>query len=151
MSTVLFGAADAYPARVVKVTDGDTVHIAIHGTSKHERLRFYGIDAPETKQAFGTEARHALAKLINGKMVRIEEQNRDRYGRIVGKVFYDGDDIGLQMINLGMAWHYQAYCKDPAYKSAQENAKRRSIGLWREKSPVPPWEFRKRKRSKKGR
>ena len=150
LCSLLCGKGAEYPARVIKVSDGDTVHISVHGTSKHEKVRLYGIDAPESRQPFGSEARHALAKIINGKIVRIEEQNRDRYGRIVGRIFYDGDDVCLQMINQGMAWHYSQYCKDAAYRNAQENARRKKIGLWHDSNPVPPWEFRKHKKSKNG-
>ena len=145
---LLFCRELEYAARVVRVVDGDTVQITVHGTSKHEKLRFYGIDAPESKQAFGTESRQALSKLVNGRLVRVKEQNRDRYGRIVGRVFYDGEDVGLEMIRLGMAWHYPQYCKDASYKAAHDLARSRKVGLWYENKPVAPWEFRSKKRSK---
>jgi len=44
----------------------------------------------------------------------------------------------------GMAWHYQEFSKAPELARAQELVKAKKLGLWQEKNPVPPWEFRKR-------
>ena len=77
--------------RVVRVIDGDTIEVCcIQG--KQERVRYIGIDTPETKhpmkevEYYGEEAAEANRKLVEGKTVRLEfdVQERDRYGRDPG-------------------------------------------------------------------
>jgi len=94
------------PCKVVKVTDGDTVHVLDQSTVKH-KIRLGGIDAPEKKQAFGKKSKQNLASLVAGKQVEVEYNKRDRYGRIIGKLIKDGQDINLLQIKHGYAWHYQ--------------------------------------------
>ena len=78
-------AADTLSGRVVRVVDGDTLVLLVSGHDQ-ERIRLAGIDCPERKQAFGTKAKEALARLAAGKEVTVEWEKRDRYGRVVGKV-----------------------------------------------------------------
>ena len=59
------------PCKVVKVTDGDTVHVLDQSTVKH-KIRLGGIDAPEKKQAFGKKWTQNLASLVAGKQVEVE-------------------------------------------------------------------------------
>jgi endonuclease YncB( thermonuclease family) len=71
-------AADTISGRVVRVVDGDTLVLLIPGHIK-ERIRLAGIDCPERKQAFGTRAKQALARRVEGKEVTVEWEKRDRY------------------------------------------------------------------------
>ena len=82
------------PCKVVKVTDGDTVHVLDQSKERH-KIRLGGIDAPEKKQAFGKKSTKNLAKIIAGKNIEVEYSKRDRYGRIIGKLLKDGKDINL--------------------------------------------------------
>ncbi len=82
------------PCKVVKVTAGDTVHVLDQSQVKH-KIRLGGIDAPERKQAFGTKSKQNLSSLIAGKYIEVEYDKRDRYGRIIGKLIKDGQDINL--------------------------------------------------------
>ena len=96
------------PCKVVKVTDGDTVHVLDQTNTRH-KIRLGGIDAPKKKQAFGKKSTQNLASLIAGQNVEVEYDKRDRYGRIVGKLIKDGQDINLLQIKAGFAWHYKYY------------------------------------------
>ena len=96
------------PCKVVKVSDGDTVHVLDQSKVKH-KIRLGGIDAPEKKQLFGDKSTKNLSRLIAGKNVEVEYNKRDRYGRIVGKLIKDGQDINLLQIKHGYAWHYKFY------------------------------------------
>ena len=135
-----------YEAYVVGITDGDTITVLVN---QHEqvKIRLYGIDCPEKKQAFGTKARQFLADLLFNRTVSVQPIQRDRYGRLVAKVYVDNRDVGLTMIKYGYAWWYQQYAKKSTdYKQAQAKAKRQQLGLWADANPVAPWMFRKHKK-----
>jgi endonuclease YncB( thermonuclease family) len=131
--------------KVVGVVDGDTIWIL---TSEKRRLeiRLLGIDAPEKRQAFGNKAKQALSDKIHGKDVEVRWKKRGRYGRILGKVFYNKADINLEMIKLGLAWHYKKYEDDQfsgdakSYGTAESLSRKNKIGLWSAKNS-PPWVF----------
>lgn len=142
--------AEILTGRVVKIADGDTVTVLDESNRQH-RIRLIGIDAPERKQAFGTVSRQNLAGLVFGKTVAVEWNRRDRYQRILGKILLDGQDVNLEQIKAGLAWHYKQYDKGqlPAdrklYAEAQERASLNGIGLWGDPAPVAPWDFRRNK------
>ncbi|WP_437187883.1 thermonuclease family protein [Planctomicrobium sp. SH668] len=129
--------------KVVAVTNGDTVNVLIDRTEVKVRLE--GIDAPERKQAFGSQAKQHLSDLVFGETVQLHVTGKDRYRRILGTLVSDGVDINLQMITGGMAWHYEYYNSEKRYAAAQVEAKEAKRGLWADPMPLPPWEFRKRK------
>ena len=136
------------PCKVVKVSDGDTVHVLDQANSRH-KIRLGGIDAPEKKQAFGQKSKQNLSSLVVGQNVEVEYDKRDRYGRIIGKLIKDGQDINLLQVKQGYAWHYKYYAKDQSqldrvlYSSAEIEAREKTLGLWSAPA-VPPWEFRKK-------
>ena len=144
-------AADTMSGRVVRVVDGDTLVLLVSG-NRQERIRLAGIDCPERKQAFGTRAKEALARLAGGKQVTVEWDKRDRYGRIVGKVIADGRDVDLALVREGMCWWYRKYAHEQSdvdrvlYEDAEAKAREGRLGLWRDPDPVPPWEWRKEHR-----
>jgi endonuclease YncB( thermonuclease family) len=140
------------PCKVVKVTDGDTVHM-LDRTKERHKIRLGGIDAPESSQDYGRQSRLNLSKLIAGKAVTVEYSKRDRYGRIIGKIIKDDQDINLQQIKDGYAWHYKYYQNEQsesdrnAYDQAEREARAVKKGLWKAKA-IPPWEYRRMKNKK---
>ena len=135
--------------RVVKVSDGDTITVLDSSKTQH-KIRLQGIDAPEKKQAFGNASRKFLAGLVANREVHVVWSKRDRYQRILGTVFVDGKDANLEMLKAGMAWHYKKYDSTPAYAQAESEARAAKRGLWQDKSPTEPEQFRKAKRAKNG-
>ena len=141
--------ADTLSGKVVKVTDGDTITILKDNTQ--HRIRLQGIDAPERKQAFGNASRKHLATLVTGREVTVKWAKRDRYGRIVGLVIVDGHDVNLVQVTAGMAWFYRYYQKELSaenrkrYAQAEDQARANKKGLWQDKNPMPPWEWRRQK------
>lgn len=133
--------------KVVHVADGDTITV-LAGANQQYRIRLAGIDAPEKKQAYGSASKRHLAAMVAGRVVTVEWGKHDKYGRTVGKVLLEGQDICLAQINAGMAWHYKKYEREqPAadrkqYAAAEIDARNNRIGLWRDASPLPPWEYR---------
>ena len=81
---------------VVKIADGDTLTL-LTSSNKKIKIRLAGIDTPEIKQPFGNKAKQALAKLVFQKKALIEVQTKDRYGRTVGVVFVDGQNVKTQI------------------------------------------------------
>ena len=143
--------ADTLTGRVVRVTDGDTIVVLDSANAQH-KIRLQGIDAPERKQAFGTKSKEHLSDSVAGKFVVVDYDKRDRYERILGKVLLSDEDMNLEQIRAGLAWHYKKYQKDQApsdrelYSDAEVEAREAKRGLWYDSEPAPPWEYRKSKR-----
>jgi endonuclease YncB( thermonuclease family) len=138
----------SFEAKVVKITDGDTITVLLDKTE--HKIRLEGIDAPERRQAYGTKARQALADKIFGETVRVDWKKRDRYKRIIGRVYLGDRDISLEMVKDGWAWHYKRYSKEAALADAEKEARKAGRGLWADKDPVPPWEKRQQDKRKTG-
>jgi endonuclease YncB( thermonuclease family) len=146
--------------RVVGVADGDTVTVLDADHQQH-KIRIAGIDAPEKKQPFGQRSKANLSALVFNREVEIVGGKRDRYGRTVAKVIVakidclsadcpKTEDAGLRQIEVGLAWWYRKYAKEQSrqdraeYEAAELGTRSHAIGLWSEKYPEPPWEFRHR-------
>ena len=101
--------ADAtFTGRVVGISDGDTVSVLREG--KAVKVRLYGIDTPEKKQPFGTQARQTASALAFQQEVTVTVKATDRYGRLVGEVrLPDGQSLNASMVSAGMAWWYRPY------------------------------------------
>ena len=141
--------AEVLNGTVVGISDGDTITV-LDKLSKEHKVRLMGIDAPEKSQAFGREAKQTLSNYIYKKKVSVEYKKLDKYKRIVGKVTLDGQDICLQMIREGMAWHFVQYEIEQSktdrelYREAEAKAREVNLGLWVEKQAVSPWIFRQK-------
>lgn len=130
--------------KVVAVADGDTITV-LDKSKKTHRIRLAGIDAPEKAQPFGQRSKQHLSDLVYGKNVEVIFDERDHYGRIIGKVMLPSGDVNLAQVRAGKAWHYKRYSKDRAYAMAEDTAKREGRGLWADKNPTPPWDWRRSK------
>lgn len=132
--------------KVIVVYDGDSLSIRTP-EKKIYSIRLQGIDAPEGRQTFGQESREALRELLMDKDVDVLIYKKDLYDRYVGTVYLNGQDINLWLIENGMAWHYKKYADEQTsedrkkYSEAEETARSKRIGLWKEKDPTPPWDY----------
>lgn len=105
------GDAAAGVGRVVKVVDGDTIHVQVGAT--REKVRYIGVDTPETKhprkgvECFGQKAADFNAELVAGERVRLvrDIEERDRYGRLLAYVYRvrDGLFVNAELARLGYA------------------------------------------------
>lgn len=143
--------AETVTGRVVGVADGDTITV-LDADKIQYKIRLAGIDAPEKKQAFGNRSKESLSDMVFDKTVNVETEKRDRYGRQIGKVLVNGQDVNLVQVERGMAWFYRQYQREQSpndrrlYEAAEDAAKAGKRGLWRDTEPVPPWDFRHAKR-----
>lgn len=139
--------ANVLTGKVVGVSDGDTITVLDTNRQSH-KVRLIGIDAPEKAQPFGQVSKKSLSDLVFNKTVDVQWDKRDRYQRILGKVFFNGQDICLEQIKRGMAWHYKQYQRDQTsqdradYAVAEKNARQTKIGLWIDTAPLEPSQFR---------
>jgi endonuclease YncB( thermonuclease family) len=148
-----YAEPDAKPheltGKVVHIADGDTLTVLDTNKVQH-KIRLSGIDAPEKSQAFGTKAKEALAEKLYEKTVRVVWKEKERYGRIVGDVHLGERDINVEMVRDGFAWRYRTYApKSKTLEEAESEARKEKLGLWHDKNPEPPWEFRKKEREAK--
>ncbi len=127
------------------VSDGDTIHVDVKGERK--KIRFYGIDSPESTQPYGQEAKEALVNQLSTDTVRVVVMDTDRYGRVVGKVYSQSTYLNEFMVREGYAWWYESYAKsDRRLANLEREARENKRGLWQQKDPEPPWDYRRKSR-----
>jgi endonuclease YncB( thermonuclease family) len=130
--------------KIAEVTDGDTFLAEANG--KRFKVRLFGIDCPEGDQPGGDMAEQYLYQYLN-KTVTLVDHGKDRYERVLGDIYLGQDFINLKMVQDGMAWHYKQYSDSKLLAAAEVSARENKKGLWKEKNPIAPWEWRKAKRS----
>jgi endonuclease YncB( thermonuclease family) len=133
--------------KVVGVHDGDTITV-LTAEKVEAKVRLEGIDALELKQPFGNASKQELSKLVFGKAVRVVDKGKDRYKRTLGGVYVGDVWANEAQVRAGAAWVFLRYSHDPALLAAEKLARDARRGLWRDKEPVPPWEWRSKKAQK---
>ena len=123
-------AAETWTGWVSLVMDGDTVLLVRNGQHEPIKLRVDGIDAPETCQPGGAEAREAMIRLALRKPVQVLDLGQDNYGRQLGRLSVDGVDLGAEMVRTGMAWAYRFRTGKGPYARLQRQAQTQKIGLF---------------------
>lgn len=136
------GEVDAY--KVVGISDGDTIKVLKDG--KEVKIRLAGIDCPERGQPYATVAKTFTSEKCFGKEVKLNiTQKSDRYGRVIADVILpDGSSLSNELVKAGLAWHYTHFSKSKVLEDLQNEAKENKRGVWSEKDPIPPWEYRKK-------
>jgi len=139
----------------LKIIDGDTIKI------NNERIRFSGVDAPETnylgkkqlcylnevKIFCGKLSTEKLKEKIGNNSVSCErEKNKDRYGRTIAECFVNGESLSKFLVRNGYAFDYAIYSKKK-YSEDEKYAKMNKLGLWNMKFEYP-WQWRKKIRDK---
>jgi len=141
-------SAEVLWGTVIAVHDGDT--ITLQNEAGQKKIRLAGIDAPELNQPYGVESRLALSDVVLDRQVQVETTKTDKYGRFIGKVLFDGKDMNLKQVQIGMAWVYREYLKELSkedrifYLEAEAQSKAIATGLWNDLNPVEPWIWRKK-------
>ncbi len=138
------GTAALIIGLVVAIADGDTLTV-LNEDFQQVKIRLAEIDAPEKKQPFGSRSRQSLGELCHEKRAEVRVTDVDRrYKRIVGRVTCAGVDANAAQVRRGMAWVYDRYAKDKTLYRLQDEARSTGRGLWVDRSPVAPWEWRRR-------
>lgn len=132
--------------RVVNVYDGDTVDI-VRQNGKKMKVRLYGIDAPEKGQNFANTAKVFLQDTVKDREFTMDIRYKDKYNRYVA-VLFDDNGIALQedLLRNGFAWVYPRFCDDVmlcvGWEAVEDEAIRTRQGLWQDKNPVSPWDYK---------
>lgn len=132
---------------VVAISDGDTltVRCGTPGEYRSQRVRIVSIDAPESKQAFGQRARQNLAQLCFRQQAMLRTAGHDTYGRLLAHVRCGGRDVAAEQVRAGLAWVYTPHAsRYPELAALQRKARAAQVGLWSQKRPQPPWDYRRR-------
>jgi endonuclease YncB( thermonuclease family) len=130
--------------QVVGIQDGDTLTL-LTSERRQVRVRLYGIDAPESRQPYGTRAQQELSALAFRQQVRVTVEDTDQYGRTVGRVWAGAVDVNAELVRRGAAWVYRQYNRDPALPPLEVEARQAKRGLWALPAgeQVPPWVWRR--------
>ena len=153
--------ASPSPGKVEKVIDGDTLKLADETDPKGKIWIFgiRGIAAPALDQPFGKQAHERLKEIIEGK-VAIRNGPTPRAHKGGNALFFrteKGEFLAYMMISEGLAWVVEAELEDKhrkptdvkkvdpqteAWLKAEREAREAKRGLWADKDPVRPWEWR---------
>jgi Staphylococcal nuclease homologue len=79
---------------------------------------------------------------VYGKRVKVNQQDRDRYGRVVRRVYPNALDVNAEQIKRGVAWIYRKYNRDRSLMALEHEARGAKRGLWSDLNPIPPWQYR---------
>lgn len=149
LALTLLGALGFYgfaPGRVIRVADGDTLTV-LSRERNLEKVRLYGIDAPERDQPWGAEAGDFLSSLTLLREVELSVVDKDQYGRLVALLrLPDGRLANEELVRLGHAWVYKDYCREPrcaVWLALELEARLAGRGLWGKGNPTPPWRWRR--------
>ena len=135
--------------KVVSITDGDSF-VLLTDSLTQVKIRLHGVDCPEKNQAFGQKAKEFTSDFIFGKRVQVKVTDIDRYKRTVGiVVLQSGENLNEALLENGFAWHYKQYDKSKTYSQLEKSAQIAKKGLWVDKNPVAPWDFRKNQKNPK--
>jgi len=138
-------AAPALDGHVVRVVDGDTIHVRLG--DRIETVRYIGVNTPEVhhprkgEEPGGREAAAVNRDLVGGRHVRLEldAQSRDRYGRLLAYVWVDETMVNAELVRRGFA---QVMTVPPnvrhqrLFLTLQREARAAGRGLWAEPAPV---------------
>lgn len=138
--------AKVIAGEVIRVKDGDSLMLYRPDVKRTSELRLAGIDPPELAQPWGLQARSALRRKVEGRAVRVELTDRDRYGRLVGRIWVGPTYVNAYMTQFGHAWAFDRYMKDSRIRAGQDLARREKRGLWglppEDRLPPPTWRER---------
>ncbi len=146
--TLVPAHAEILHGTVTGIADGDTLYV-LDANKREYKIRMLGVDAPEHAQAFGESSKQALKQLALKQKVQVVWHKRDQYGRLLGKVVLPGNrDAGLHQLASGMAWWNRKYAYEQVsadatrYRDTEYVARKKRLGLWSQKNPIPPWRWR---------
>ena len=144
-------ALDKNEYRLAYLADGDSFELE-DSRKRKIKVRLYGVDAPEGRQAFGNASRNHLRKMLDGKKLLIRSMYKDNHQRTVAIVYFsqngkaDELSINQRQVQAGMAWVYDYFCTNSVcntWKLEEAMAQKQKLGLWSDSNPVPPWQWRR--------
>ena len=59
-------------------------------------------------------------------------------------MYFNNININKELVKNGLAWHFKKYSSDVEYAKLERQARKSKVGLWKEKNPIAPWDWRKK-------
>jgi micrococcal nuclease len=128
----------ANAAQVLSCSDGDTCWIQDSGSKF--KVRFYGIDAPESDQPYGQEAREYLNNLVSNKEVDLKCKGNS-FDRKTCDLYLNGQDVSALLVKEGYAWDYPKFSHGQ-YQGLQKDAQQAHLGMWKDTNITSPYCWR---------
>ena len=138
---ILVSSLPVFAAEIVYFYDGDTVKLK--DSAYEYKLRITDIDAPERNQTYGKKSRRALMDFCAEATIYVAISGTDRYGRKLGKLLCNQQDVSIHMVKYGHAWFNNRFSMDYSLALLQDEARKNKLGLWQSQQPTPPWVWRK--------
>ena len=133
---------------MLSIGDGDTIRVSSPSGTGKTTVRLACIDAPETSQVLGIDARQALQEQLPiGTEISLRTKATDRYGRTVAEVLKAATNINQALVATGAAfvyWQYIEGCDRETYSRLENEARLKSLGIWAVPGGIQrPWDYRR--------
>ena len=134
--------------KVLSVGDGDTIRVTTPSGANKTTVRLACIDAPETSQVLGIDARQSLQEQLPiGTEISLRTKAIDRYSRTVAEVLKGTININQELVATGAAfvyWQYIEGCDRETYSRLENEARLKSLGIWQVPGGIQrPWDYRR--------
>ena len=145
LSLPLAGHANPQPVKVVSISNGQQLLIEYDGEGR--ALRLACLQAPrQRQQPWANQAKFALQSLVSpGQSAMFELRARDIYGRLVGRLLVDGEDIGAELVSQGRVFFWNGFvgrCDDLDYNVRSARAEQDRLGIWSVQGGLQrPWDL----------
>ena len=123
-----------------RVIDGDTFVVKNLRDGRDWSVRLWAVNAPDAKECYYKEATGVLEEELAGKKITYERYGYDSFGRILAKVYVNGQDLEERLVATGAAEVYDAAevhdelkpSKEyyESLKMIEEKAKSEKLGMW---------------------
>lgn len=145
-ASLLAGAAaqaKQFRGVVSHVSDGDSLWVRPADGGAPVEIRLLDLDAPEGCQAFGPQAKEALARRVLRQSAIVRPRGTDDYGRTLARVRHRGEDLGAWLVRDGYAWSSGSRKRPGPYAALEDAARQGRKGLWAEPGAQNPRMFRR--------
>ncbi len=137
--------AQEFAAKVVGVSEGDAISVRHKG--RVVRIRLRGVVCPAKGQPYFPEAKRFTTFMADNRDVVVKPLGTDGRGRTIADIILPGGkSLNQELLQEGLAWWDRNNSKDQAMKDLQDIAQAGKRGLWSQDKPIPPWEWKNRKR-----
>ena len=131
----------AWEGKVVDVPEGDV--LVVLNSGKQETVRLANADCPEIGQPWSEAAKKFTHSMVFGKTVKIWPAGIGTDEAPMVFVFYKDKNLNRELLAAGLAWYAKTRGRDPGFVALEAKARAGNLGLWQDRNPVPPWEYRR--------
>jgi endonuclease YncB( thermonuclease family) len=132
--------SQTFKGRIDRIIEGDI--FLFHTKDSSFIVHMYGIDAPESGQAFSEISIKKMESYLWNN-AEIEIKKNINIPATSAILFIDGKNINKHMVKNGFAWHNKLHSTDAELARSEMYARSKKLGLWIMENPTPPWEFKR--------